>query len=303
MPALHVTNGDSAAARLRPLLGGEKLICWRDMLHDGPVPAGLSLAELSAVRAVFIAGRGCTDDVASVLNVLRERDAALLEHDRHAPLTVWLEHDLYDQLQLAQILALAAELELRNVRLVQADDYLGTMPAAALAALRPRPVGSEQLQLATHAWAAFRAFEPTKLAALAAERPAALPHLGVALVRLLEELPAPRNGLSRLERATLAHLAEHGPADRAALFHAVVGAEEPRWLGDLPYFHRLDGLGVAGLIDDTIAVTDLGRRCLTGEVDRVTLPGFARWQGGVRLAPGSVWRYDAVGGAVSADAV
>lgn len=45
-PALHVTNGDSAAARLRPLLLGETLICWRDMLHDGPVPYGLTLAEL-----------------------------------------------------------------------------------------------------------------------------------------------------------------------------------------------------------------------------------------------------------------
>ena len=39
MPKLIVTNGDSAAERLREAGIKGHIIPWRDMLHDGPVPA------------------------------------------------------------------------------------------------------------------------------------------------------------------------------------------------------------------------------------------------------------------------
>ena len=52
---LHLTNGDHAADVIRALgLPGE-VVPWRDVLHEGPVPAGLAMPELSAVRARFVA--------------------------------------------------------------------------------------------------------------------------------------------------------------------------------------------------------------------------------------------------------
>jgi hypothetical protein len=36
--ALHVTNGDSAAGTLRATGVVQRIIPWRDALHDGPVP-------------------------------------------------------------------------------------------------------------------------------------------------------------------------------------------------------------------------------------------------------------------------
>ena len=52
---LHIVNGDCAVEALREsgIEGG--FLSWIDVLHDGPVPAGLSLEELSEVRADFIA--------------------------------------------------------------------------------------------------------------------------------------------------------------------------------------------------------------------------------------------------------
>src|SRR5215212_9153194 len=57
--ALHVTNGDCAADLMREAGIPGEVMPWRDVLHDGPVPGDLSLAELSRVRASYLsAGTG-----------------------------------------------------------------------------------------------------------------------------------------------------------------------------------------------------------------------------------------------------
>jgi hypothetical protein len=90
-----VTNGDSVAA----LLDGE-VLPWRDVLHEGPVPPGLRLAGLRAVRARFVADCGWAsfDDV---LRDFESRDRALEDAEE---VVLWFERDLYDQLQLIQVL-------------------------------------------------------------------------------------------------------------------------------------------------------------------------------------------------------
>jgi hypothetical protein len=52
---LHVTNGDSAAEKIRSAGIPGSVLPWRDVLHEGPVPCGLSLDELRTVRARLIA--------------------------------------------------------------------------------------------------------------------------------------------------------------------------------------------------------------------------------------------------------
>src|SRR5665213_267762 len=55
---LHVTNGDSVLYVFKKagILGTH--VAWRDALHEGPVPAGLSLEATSAVRTRYRAERG-----------------------------------------------------------------------------------------------------------------------------------------------------------------------------------------------------------------------------------------------------
>ena len=53
---LHITNGDYAAEKISTIVSGN-VLPWRDVLHEGPVPA-LRLEELSTLRAKFNAERG-----------------------------------------------------------------------------------------------------------------------------------------------------------------------------------------------------------------------------------------------------
>lgn len=52
---LHITNGDVAATVIEKAAIGGEVLPWRDVLHEGPVPAGLSLEQMSEIRAQFIA--------------------------------------------------------------------------------------------------------------------------------------------------------------------------------------------------------------------------------------------------------
>ena len=112
---------------------------------------------------------------------------------------LWFEHDLYDQLQLIQVLDGLAELRGPPISLVCEAEYLGTMAperAAELFALR-NPLMRRHLQEAQAAWAAFRSPDPRDLENL---KTTSLPFLGAALRRHLEEFPWTTDGFSRSER-------------------------------------------------------------------------------------------------------
>ena len=101
---LHVTNGDSAAEKLREA-GLQGLVApWRDILHEGPVPAGLDAAALREVRVRYLAEHGWAGEE-RVRADLEERDARLAQAvEGRDEIVLWFESDLYDMLQLAQVL-------------------------------------------------------------------------------------------------------------------------------------------------------------------------------------------------------
>ena len=73
---LHITNGDCAVEALQAPGFDQPIIPWREVLHEGPVPVGLNLVELSRVRAGFIAS--CAwGEREEIQAAFRERDAAL----------------------------------------------------------------------------------------------------------------------------------------------------------------------------------------------------------------------------------
>ena len=104
---LHVTNGDSAGNTLRQTALSGAVLPWQDVLHEGPVPAG-SRRELLQARAAFLSARGWGSR-RSILASLEERDRQLTRAlGDGQQVVLWFEHDLYDQLQLVDVLALAA---------------------------------------------------------------------------------------------------------------------------------------------------------------------------------------------------
>jgi DNA-binding transcriptional MerR regulator len=301
-PLLHVTNGESAGNTLRMTGLGGAVLSWQDVLHEGPVPA-VSEEELRTVRARFLSECGWGSE-RSLLESLERRDrlfAQALAAGRHVVL--WFEHDLYDQLQLLQALALAGE----GLELIQADDHLGPLGPDELEALWPgrRPVGAQMLSLAREAWDAFRAPEPTALAALLGRDTSALPFLGPALRRLLEELPDAESGLSRTERQLLEPLLE-GPRRPFELFVASQAREEAAFAGDAWIWKRLAELpplvgelppppplgDPRAFTSAPVVLSELGRQVLAGEADRVEVAGIDRWLGGTHLGRGHDWRWD-----------
>jgi hypothetical protein len=290
---LHVTNGDCAAEKIRALGVDGDVLPWRDVLHDGPVPAGLAAEALREVRARFIAdaGWGSYD---RVLDDFRLRDETLAR--TAGEVVLWFEHDLYDQLQLVQ--ALDALGDRPDVALAQADDHLTSLPPDALHALgeQRHAVTADERGGARRAWAAFRGGDPRALRALAQPGASALPHLAPALARLLEELPWARDGLSRTERQALAAI-DGGAATPADAFAASQRREERIFLGDVSFFRVLDRLigcraPLVRRAGAGLALTADGAGVLAGTSDHVALNGVDRWLGGLHLHGAPVWRWD-----------
>lgn len=314
---LHITNGDSVAGTLADAGFGPAIAAWRDVLHEGPVPADLPLDELSAVRAGFIASGGRDHDI--VRAHFRERDRMLRSAPDHDETVLWFEHDLYDQLQLLQILDWFASqgLEGTQLSIVCDAEYLGPVDANGLRErfAKRRPVTGLQLNLAREAWAAFRAPDPRSLLPLLGDSSTELPFLGAALLRHLQQFPDVHTGLSRSEFAALDAILEgHSRAGRAyiASHHE---KEDAVFLGDSVFAGYLeqmsrersplvlqadggrvvapaDGAGAAAFWAMELAVTNAGRAVHDAVEDRVLVNGIDRWLGGVHLEPGNVWRWD-----------
>jgi hypothetical protein len=313
---LHVTNGDSAAHALRAAGMAGDILPWRDVLHEGPVPAGLDAEGLAAVRAVFLADCGWVS-CAHALEDLRARDRRLAALHEDHEVVLWFEHDLCDQLQLIQVLDRIASLGPGAARVTMTCEpaYLGDAPPETIRRLHAGrlAVDAETLEGGAEAWAAFRRDTPEALLRLSEREFPSLPFLRAALVRLLEEYPAPGSGLGRTERQIL-EAVRAGATTPASAFRASQTREEAMFMGDATFFQRMDRLlrGPRPLLEWAtsppeipsltfedrrflecgLRLTDAGRGVLEGRLDHVIVNGIDRWIGGVRLRPGTIWRYD-----------
>jgi hypothetical protein len=279
---------------------------------------------LLRTRARFLAECGWGRQQALVSS-LERRDRQLLDAFRDGfQVVLWFEHDLYDQLQLLDVLALAHG-EGAAPELIVIGSFagkpsfagLGELTASELETLWPsrRPAEPGALHLATSAWAALQAPEPRALSEWATRESEHLPFLAAALRRLLEELPAPADGLSGTERRALQAIAAGGRTPSAA-FVAAQRLEEAPFIGDTWFYRTLAALGqgTARLLESEagtplppppplgdgqrfarlqLRLTARGERALRGEADRVELLGIDRWVGGTHITPANTWRWDA----------
>ena len=238
--ALHVTNGDITVDLLRRAGLTRHALSWADVLHEGPVPGGLSDDELRRVRAQFIAAADGVN-AGELRRRFQERDR-ILAAGRAGEYLLWFEADLYDQLQIAQILAALGGLGVApgRVTLVCIGEYPGIAYFGGLGELEPEqlpglldvavPLTAGALDLGAAAWAALRAGDPGGLGAIAASRSRELRFLGEAFDRLSREYPSTRDGLSLTERRILAATPAEGALRRGGVLAArgAGGAAVPR---------------------------------------------------------------------------
>jgi len=312
--ALHISNGDATDVPGTGL--ARRVVYWRDILHEGPVPE-VAPAELRRIRAGYLAGHEGAER-AGTMRQFTERDEAL-EANRDGEYVLWFEADLYDQLQVAEILARLADLGVPagRVTLICIGEHAGIARFGGLGELTARQLRElpqtnacarltpDALELATRAWAAFRAPSPEGLGAIAAARLGELRFLGEAFDRLSREYPATRDGLSLTERRVLAAVADGAPVAGAAFVRAG-GRETRSYMGDTTCFARMDRLadgphpllrldppGPPAGRTTGVRLTGTGARVLAGEADQIALNGIDRWIGGVHLQGHHVpWRWD-----------
>jgi hypothetical protein len=320
---LHVANGTSTTMSMEAARMPGLRSIWADPLYEGPVPAGLTDEELIKVRTGYLAGPYDADvDPVNNLNTWRH---IIERHDAYDELVLWFEHDLFDQLNLVQILSwIKGRLPASKlVSLICIGSFPGRPHFKGLGELAPhevaslldtrQPVTEAQYELAERAWLAFREPSPEPLndlwrAIKGSDRDtSALPYLAPSLMRFLQEYPWTTDGLSRTERRLL-RLAEAGDVTLSAVFPRMHDGEDAYYVTDLslgalaetlahltpPLITRIpEKAPVSELRHTSVTITDAGRAVLRGEEDRVSLCGTNRWLGGVHLEGSAhLWRWD-----------
>lgn len=318
MSNLIITNGDAAGAKMREARINGEILPWRDILHEGPVPFTDTTEELTAIRVDFLVGGGWGDPD-EIRASFAERDRIMGNLNVYSDILLWFEHDLYDQLQLLQILDFLAEQKTLHHRLslIQAGAFLAQeTPSRLRMHLKlKKSVADAQFELAQGAWAAFRSPTPESWAALLRYDTSAMPFLRAAIMRQLEELPSISNGLTRTEMFILNAIQE-GINTPAQLFTAFQESEEAAFMGDWSFFRILDELCagaapfVAGLwrnqfspdfsdeeryayLSTELKLTGLGITTFGGKRDAVEFRRLDRWMGGTHLTNKNCWRWDA----------
>jgi hypothetical protein len=303
---LHIVDGESTGGTLR-LAGFRKngeILCWRDALYAGPVPAGLTLRQLSRLRSRFWTnGKSQTE--------LNKRDALLARQSNYDQVVLWFGPDcMLCQLSLMQILSWFRENAVPSARLSWVAKHGGELSAEQIpdAFASRQPIASPQMRLASQSWRAFRQGSPAGMVRLLKADVSCLPSLRGTLTRLLQEYPARRNGLSRLESELLYEIHSRGRAKAAvAVGHLLVR----EYVGDVLLFGMLRNFVKAshpllryaepftGRFEtcqfnrSTLELTEVGQRVYAGRADHITLNGIDRWIGGVHLTGHRVpWRWD-----------
>lgn len=307
---LNITNGGCAVEIMKKANIAGVFLPWRDVLHDGPVPSGLSLEALSKVRAQFIAGRNW-GAVEEITESFIQRDNVLKSFRDYEKVILWFEHDLYDQLQIIQILDLFHEnySEEAALSIICTDQYLGRLSPEEMSALTKfeEPITEDHLKLSCKAWSALRSSTPKAWCELINSDTSVLPFLEGAIIRLLEEYPSCSNGLSRTATQTL-KVISGGEKRPGKVFGYSQEMEERVYLGDASFWVILQECidSIPSLLklsegkkltlptskDQELSITPAGLDVLSGKLNWLDTNNLDRWIGGVHLESTNVWCWD-----------
>ncbi|MFG6177877.1 DUF1835 domain-containing protein [Halomonas sp. THAF12] len=312
LATLHIRCGSDIERSLRSAGFEGDFLEFSDPFCMGPLH-DLPPEQLMRRRARYLAevsGMAERDALAR----LRKSYSALDDLERYARIVLWFEHDSYDQLLLAYLLHRLGERSSRaRLELVAVDAVPGVERFIGIGQLAPDllawlwrrrvPIEAPLLELGSRAWAALTAEDAGPLEALVATGTPALPMMGRALARHLQELPAGNSGLGLTERLTLEIVRDHGPLAVGQAFAHLMREREPLpYLGDLMFWWLLQPLILAPRpaleIAETqrewphrrLSLTALGCELLEGRRDWLAHVASERWVGGMRIAPASAGR-------------
>ena len=253
---LLITNGDSTGDMLErsTCIEGE-VLCWRDLLHDGPV-LDLPYSEYSAARIQYLhqlclqginfqnayENESCaaidSDLKTKIADDFRQRAATLTQLNLYDEIILFFEHDLYDQLQLAEICHRLLEYpaQLPPISIICINNHheipyfhgLGQLSIPMLEALysaHKHKLSNLQLKAGQAVWHALVASDPIQLSKMAQEPVLGWPFMQSALQRYCREYPAKETGLTLTQTYLLMTLLK-APDELPALEHHLKRLEQ-----------------------------------------------------------------------------
>lgn len=258
-------------------------------------------------------------------SLVDEEEALLALPGDYTNITLWFEHDAYDQLCLAYVLHHMSRHSPKldfTLDLVQVDKFpgvkrfvgigqLSNQPAAIALLYQQRiPVTPAMISFGATMWEAYTSNDPTTLWRLCNEKNAPLPLMQNAMLRMLDELPHPKNGLGLTERLALDIIAKEGEllARRTFLFSMAERDPQP-YHGDIMFFAILKemyeaehpALEVTGHVEgpgdfgkEVLKLTALGEKLHEGAEDWIRINKIQKWVGGVEISPDKKqnWYFD-----------
>ena len=272
---MHVANGHCTTRLIEAAGLPGRTSIWADALHDGPVPE-VSDDQLVRIRAEFIAD-GLDVSADQVEADLQQWRAVVDQDHRYDELVLWFEHDLFDQLNLIQLLTrIGRDRPIRkSVSLVSIDRYPDHPNFKGFGELAPTDIASlfharsrvtpQQFAVAAVAWDAFRSGSRARIASLLQGDTSALPFLAPALRRFLDEDATEPGGLTRSERRLIEQL-QRGPVDIHAAFTGMHENETAYYISDVSFWEMVKGLASRSPALISVDVTQ------PPETDRPSLP-------------------------------
>jgi len=296
---LNIVNGDVAIDIMKKGNINGHFLPWRDFLHEGPVPQKDDISQLSTIRASFIHQQGF-GKLQELEEDFQARDQVLKHYHKYHKIILWFEHDLYDQLQLIQILAWFEKNAKESVKLtlISTEQYIGECSIQDISKLLyyEKTITKEHLELAKKAWFAFSSPAPLKWFDLLKIDLSLMPFLKKSVQRMLEEYPNSKNGLSRSEHQALLVISK-GVNNPKEIFREAQNYEKEKFMGDIIFWKILDNFIEYKLIysqknGQILEITEFGEKILEGELHWLQLKDIDRWIGGVHLEKNNLWCWD-----------
>ena len=322
---LHIRCGSDLASTL-PAAGFKgDFLEYSDPYGQGPIIQDKNFFHTRAQFLYESYGRFIEINQNDTRTTLEKSDDKLKRaRQQYERVVLWFEHDGYDQLILAKLLAFfstnscvenqtPAKLEMVTLNHFPGSTRfigMGQLPPEAIRLLwqQRKPVTQPQLELGKKIWPALGESTPLTLYEVYQSKDIKhLPNMKGAILRHFQELPSTKNGLSLTEQITLEILNEESTTG-GQLFRQLMRERDPLpWLGDVMYWHILRSMmqtsqAVFEIADEDLiqpwlkrllTITDTGRDVLASKKDWLTLNPPERWLGGVKTVAGhSCWRWD-----------
>lgn len=315
---LHIVNGDCTLHLLQQSVLSGAMFPGDDILMEGPTRNCLRDGSDWHLRADYLATH-FNIPAETYRQRVAEREQRLLEYSGYDEVVLWLEEDLFCQINLLFLLDWFAQHDLGQTRLsliCPAEERLGGLSPEQLAQLfeTREVVTSEKLQFACNTWAAYCAPEPTAVEEFLKSDFDVWPTLKDGFENQVMRFPSTRNGLNYIENVIINQLRK-GPLSFAELFKRANYSYAATQLGignmqlaayvadlnagDIPLLHieNFDGSPQPEYSGDVfrqwnISITETRREVAVGKRDWLQLKPINRWLGGAHLTPENVWRWE-----------